>query len=78
MEGFYIYFRPLDLHGRIIGENGTSYNMQTVLNAGSVSGFTITGLQKYTRYEFFLIPFFKTIHGRPSNSRITRTMEGSK
>ena len=73
MEGFYIYSRPLD---------GTrspdSYNMLTVLHAGGASGFQVTGLSQYTRYEFFLIPFYKTVDGRPSNSKMARTLEGGK
>lgn len=73
VEGFYIYSRPLD---------GTrspdSYNMLTVLHAGGASGFQVTGLSQYTRYEFFLIPFYKTVDGRPSNSKMARTLEGGK
>lgn len=49
--------------------------MLTVLHAGDASGFQVSGLAKYTRYEFFLVPFYKTVDGRPSNSRTVRTLE---
>ncbi|KAJ9575392.1 hypothetical protein L9F63_025657, partial [Diploptera punctata] len=68
VEGFYIYSRPLDG-----ARSPESYNMLTVLHAGGASGFQVTGLAKYTRYEFFLIPFYKTIDGKPSNTRTART-----
>jgi hypothetical protein len=73
VEGFYIYSRPLDG-----ARSPDSYNMLTVLHAGGASGFQVTGLAKYTRYEFFLVPFYKTVDGRPSNSRMARTLEGGK
>jgi hypothetical protein len=52
--------------------------MLTVLHAGGASGFQVAGLAKYTRYEFFLVPFYKTVDGRPSNSRMARTLEDGK
>lgn len=55
-----------------------SYKMLTVLNGGGASTCTITGLLKYTRYEFFIVPFYKTVEGKPSNSRTARTMEDCK
>ncbi|GLH09012.1 Neuroglian [Gryllus bimaculatus] len=70
VEGFYIYSRPLDG-----SRTPDSVNILTVLHAGGASGFQVKGLAKYTRYEFFLIPFFKTVDGRPSNSRTVRTNE---
>jgi roundabout, axon guidance receptor 2 len=71
VEGFYIYARNLD------SINQPSYIMLTVLNGGSggATTCTISGLQKYTRYEFFILPFYKNVDGKPSNSRIARTME---
>lgn len=67
VEGFYIRFR--DMSG------GTQkYNMVTVMNAGA-SSYTITNLRKFTKYEFFLVPFFKKVEGQPSNSRSEQTLE---
>ncbi|XP_053673917.1 protein sax-3 [Anopheles nili] len=67
VEGFYIYSRE-------INSNGT-YRTLTVLHGGGASACTINGLDKFTEYEFFLVPFFKSIQGRPSNSRSACTLE---
>uniref|UniRef100_A0A182V3E7 Roundabout n=1 Tax=Anopheles merus TaxID=30066 RepID=A0A182V3E7_ANOME len=67
VEGFYIYSRK-------VNSNGT-YRTLTVLHGGGASACTINGLEKFTEYEFFLVPFYKTIQGRPSNSRSTCTLE---
>lgn len=68
VEGVYIYSRGLDVKSK-------TTNTLTVLHAGDTSGFIVTGLLPYTRYQFFLIPFYKHIDGRPSNSRTVRTLE---
>lgn len=52
--------------------------MLTVLHGGGASACTMTGLAKYRRYEFFIVPFYKTVDGRPSNSRVARTLEDGK
>lgn len=70
VEGFYIYSRELI-------SNGT-YKMLTVLNGGGASACTIGGLKKFSEYEFFLVPFYKTVEGRPSNSKRAHTMEDGK
>lgn len=71
VEGFYIYARQMD-------SINDTYKMLTVLNGGGASTCTVTGLTKYTQYEFFIVPFYKTVEGKPSNSRIARTMEDGK
>ncbi|XP_054272465.1 roundabout homolog 2-like [Macrosteles quadrilineatus] len=68
VEGVYIYSRGLDVRSK-------TTNALTVLHAGDTSGFIVTGLMPYTRYQFFLVPFYKHIDGRPSNSRTVRTLE---
>lgn len=70
VEGFYIYSRKLD--------NSDQYKMLTVLHGGGASTCMIEGLEAYSDYEFFLVPFYKTIKGRPSNSKIAKTLEDSK
>ncbi|XP_069684562.1 roundabout homolog 2 isoform X2 [Periplaneta americana] len=67
VEGFYIRFR--DVSG-----GSQQYNMVTVLNAVSTS-YTVANLRKFTKYEFFLVPFFKSIEGQPSNSKNVQTAE---
>ncbi|CAH4036461.1 unnamed protein product [Pieris brassicae] len=68
LEGLFIYFRPLD-------NTTTEYDMKTILHSNDVSGYEITSLRKYLRYEFFLVPFYKKFEGKPSNSRITQTLD---
>lgn len=70
VEGFYIYSRELVANG--------TFKMVTVLNGGGASACKIDGLNKYSIYEFFLVPFYKTVEGRPSNSKRARTMEDGK
>uniref|UniRef100_A0A182PK71 Roundabout n=1 Tax=Anopheles epiroticus TaxID=199890 RepID=A0A182PK71_9DIPT len=71
VEGFYIYSRNLNT-GR--SASTQSYKMMTVLNAGA-SSCSVTGLDKYAEYEFFIVPFYKSVEGKPSNYRIARTLE---
>lgn len=71
LEGLFIYFRPLD--------NVTiEYEMKTILHSNDVSGYEITSLKKYTKYEFFLIPFYRKFEGKPSNSRVAQTLDDGK
>ncbi|CAL4097954.1 unnamed protein product [Meganyctiphanes norvegica] len=46
----------------------------TVLGSLS-STYTLKGLAPYTEYTFFIIPFWKSIEGTPSNSYTIRTSE---
>lgn len=73
MEGFYIYARQIiEANNGVLSE---SYKMLTVLNGGGASTCTVSGLTAYTRYEFFVVPFYKSVEGKPSNSRSARTKE---
>lgn len=66
VEGLYIRYREV--------LDKPEYKMVTVFNAGLTS-YVLTDLKKFTKYEFFLVPFFKTIEGRPSNVKLATTME---
>jgi len=66
VEGLYIRYRE--------DSEKPEYQMVTVLNAGATS-YVLTNLKKYTRYEFFLVPFYKIIEGRPSNVKLVTTLE---
>uniref|UniRef100_A0A8D8SYU1 Roundabout homolog 2 n=1 Tax=Cacopsylla melanoneura TaxID=428564 RepID=A0A8D8SYU1_9HEMI len=68
VEGVYVRFR--DLSG-----GSQKYNMATVMNAASTTSYTVTHLRKFTKYEFFLVPFFKTVEGQPSNSMLVQSLE---
>ncbi|XP_029850967.2 roundabout homolog 1 isoform X1 [Ixodes scapularis] len=67
VEGFYIRFRD-------VSEGLQSYNMVTVLNGGA-SSYILNDLRPYAKYEFFLVPFYKSVEGPPSNSRSVQTLE---
>ncbi|XP_071052256.1 protein sax-3-like isoform X2 [Onthophagus taurus] len=69
LEGLYIYYVSLDV-------NPNKYNMLTILlDKGSTSGFTVNNLEKWAKYQFFLVPFYKNVEGQPSNSRTVKTLE---
>ena len=70
MDGFYIRYRQLSA--------GTHhFEIETVRRQGPDS-YTLSGLEKYSEYEFFIVPFHGQIHGHPSNSRVARTLEDGK
>jgi roundabout axon guidance receptor 2 len=71
VEGLYIYYIGLDGPPDL----PKTYSMLTVLHTGGSSSFTVNNLDKWSRYEFFLVPFYKTVEGQPSNSRTVRTLE---
>uniref|UniRef100_A0A182K663 Roundabout n=1 Tax=Anopheles christyi TaxID=43041 RepID=A0A182K663_9DIPT len=71
VEGFYIYSRNLHIDRSVSTQ---TYKTMTVLNAGA-STCSVTGLEKYAEYEFFIVPFYKSIEGKPSNYRIAKTLE---
>lgn len=51
------------------------YNMLTVLTSGSsVNSYVISDLSEFTLYELFVVPFYKSIDGPPSNSKLVRTL----
>ncbi|KAK6632671.1 hypothetical protein RUM43_013441 [Polyplax serrata] len=67
VEGLYVRFR--DLSG-----GSQKYNMVTVLKSGATS-YLVSNLKKYSKYEFFLVPFYKSVEGQPSNSQSVQTLE---
>lgn len=70
VEGVYVRFRD-------ISSGVNKYSIATVLNAGATS-YTVINLRKFTKYHFFLVPFFKTVEGQPSNSKVVQTLEDGK
>lgn len=76
MEGFYIYTINIDENSN---HNSPPYKSMTILNSGSgVSTCKVTGLNKHTLYEVFIVPFYKQVEGKPSNSIVSRTLEDGK
>lgn len=84
VEGFYIYARQMPASAgaggaeALVPYGAETYKMLTVLNGGGASTCTVHGLTAYTRYEFFVVPFYKSVEGKPSNSREARTMEAGE
>lgn len=35
----------------------------------------VANLKKYTKYEFFVAPFYRSVEGQPSNSKVVQTFE---
>ncbi|XP_050537160.1 roundabout homolog 2 isoform X2 [Daktulosphaira vitifoliae] len=69
VEGVYVRFRELS-------GGSQTYNMITVMmNNGEPKSYTLANLRKFTKYDFFLVPFFKTVEGQPSNSMVVQTHE---
>ncbi|XP_060653021.1 LOW QUALITY PROTEIN: protein sax-3 [Drosophila nasuta] len=67
VEGLHIRYRDASSHS-------TQYKVITVLEP-STESHVVGNLRKYTKYEFFLTPFYETIEGQPSNSKMTTTYE---
>ncbi|KAJ6643323.1 Roundabout like 2 [Pseudolycoriella hygida] len=67
IEGLYVRFR--DLSG-----GSQKYNILTVMNP-MAKHYTVSNLKKYTKYEFFLSPFYRSVEGQPSNSKLVQTFE---
>ncbi|XP_062557914.1 roundabout homolog 2-like [Armigeres subalbatus] len=67
VEGFYVRYRELDSHSQ-------RFSMLSIPN-NEIEQHIITNLAKFTKYEFFLTPYFKNLEGQPSNARIVQTME---
>ncbi len=37
--------------------------------------YAVANLKKFTKYEFFLAPFYRSVEGQPSNSKVVQTFE---
>lgn len=60
---------------RMANAEHQKYNMLTVLTSGSnVNSYVISDLSEFTLYELFVVPFYKSVDGPPSNSRLVRTL----
>lgn len=57
VEGLYIRFR--DLSG---GAGAQQYNLLTVLTPKD--SYVVSNLKKFTKYEFFMSPFYKSVEGK--------------
>ncbi|XP_022702332.1 protein sax-3-like [Varroa jacobsoni] len=67
VEGFYIRFKDMV-------DNSNKYNMVTVWGS-KVTRYVLKDLKKFTKYELFLVPFYRSVEGPPSNTRAASTLE---
>ena len=74
VEGFHVRFR--DMSG-----GSQKYNVKTVLRSRGGDGkrrntdeYVVRNLRKFTEYEVFLMPFYGSIEGQPSNSLHVQTL----
>ena len=66
------------LPSSVYSSSGNS-SVVTVLNAGpGASSYVLHGLYHYRAYTIFLVPFFSTMEGQPSNTRSFLTSEAGK
>lgn len=72
IEGLYIRFR--DQSG-----GSQTYNLMTVVKDQLRLGWCdVINLRKFTKYDFFLVPFYKSVDGQPSNSMTVQTLQDGK
>lgn len=62
---------------RDLSGGSQKYNIITVMNSQTETHI-VTNLKKFTKYEFFISPFYRSVEGQPSNSKIVQTLEDSK
>lgn len=83
-EGLHIWYRPVrlvvndkDPIQQDVGSSSTNpFQFVTVSQpAVSSSTFVVANLLPSTRYLFFLVPFYRNVDGRPSNSQTLTTLE---
>ncbi|KAG8293157.1 Roundabout 1 [Homalodisca vitripennis] len=67
MEGLHIRYRDLTSGVEV-------FKLATLFNMDATS-HTLTKLHKYARYQLFLVPFYKTVDGQPSNAMEVQTLE---
>lgn len=70
VEGFYIRFKD-------IADSNDKYNMVTAWGS-KVTSYVIRDLKKFTKYELFIVPFYRTVEGPPSNTQAASTLEDGK
>ena len=62
---------------RDLSGGSQKYNIITVMNPQSETHL-VTNLKKFTKYEFFISPFYRSVEGQPSNSKEAQTLEDGK
>ncbi|KAG5675348.1 hypothetical protein PVAND_005258 [Polypedilum vanderplanki] len=67
IEGLLIRYREL--------HSGTQKFNSVIVTEPDLEVYDVGSLSKFTKYEFFISPFYRTVEGMPSNSKIVQTLE---
>ncbi|XP_055700087.1 roundabout homolog 2 isoform X1 [Phlebotomus papatasi] len=68
------YIQGLYLRFRDVSSGSQNYNIITIMNA-KLETHVVANLKKFTKYEFFIAPFYQSVEGQPSNSKVVQTLE---
>ncbi len=75
LEGYYIYYREAAAAAASSAASvASALTSVKVLHAGATS-YSLNRLRVHTEYEVFIAPFYKSVLGLPSASRLARTSE---
>lgn len=79
MEGYYIKWRavPTTSGQKQTGSSGTDSHWVNI-SKPNIDTYIVNGLRPFKNYEFFVIPYHKTVQGMPSNSLNGATSEACK
>jgi roundabout axon guidance receptor 2 len=58
--------------------SGTQKFNSLIVTEPDLEVYDVGSLAKFTKYEFFISPFYRTVEGMPSNSKIVQTLEDGK
>lgn len=53
------------------------YSVVSARNGGSTS-FLLQNLRPNTKYDIFLVPYYKMLQGKPSNAKVGKTIEDGR
>lgn len=69
-QGLLIRYREL--------HSGTQKYSTVLVSEPDLEMYDVGSLSKFTKYEFFISPFYRSVEGMPSNSKIVQTLEDGK
>lgn len=75
IEGYYIKWRVIAPASPSEGANSGSDTHWVNVSKADIDSYIVTGLKPFTNYEFFVIPYHKSVQGMPSNSLNEVTLE---
>ena len=74
-QGLHIWYRSVDQNQKEDPSSSSPFQVVTLTQPASVSSHLLTNLLPSTRYLFFLVPFYRNVDGRPSNSQTFVTLD---